>query len=232
MKRIINQNDVERVSAEVIISYLRRIGMNDMVPDCIDIDDFVAKYLKCNVVIEDIYQSSDCLGYLSYGIKPLRVYRNGSVCELVFPANTIVLDRYLYSSGQETKRRFTLAHEAGHFITNRINNRSYAEACYHENDGIAVRTKQDLVNRFSMDEYFANRFASCLLMPAQTVKKYIRAYFDRDKVPLDEHGTLNTYDQALLREIADKLNVSMTSFIYRLNELQLYDIYCGNGMQS
>ena len=70
MKRIINQNDVERVSAEVIISYLRRIGMNDMVPYCIDIDDFVAKYLKCSVVIEDIYQSSDCLGYLSYGIKP------------------------------------------------------------------------------------------------------------------------------------------------------------------
>ena len=125
-----------------------------------------------------------------------------------------------------------MAHEAGHFITNRINNRTYAEACYHENDGITVRTKQDLVNRFSMDEYFANRFASCLLMPAQTVKKYIRAYFDRDKVPLDEHGNLNTYDQALLREIADKLNVSMTSFIYRLNELQLYDIYCGNGMQS
>ena len=90
MKRIINQNDVERVSAEVIISYLRRIGMNDMVPDCIDIDDFVAKYLKCNVVIEDIYQSSDCLGYLSYGINPLRVYRDDKVCEVIF--QTLVFD--------------------------------------------------------------------------------------------------------------------------------------------
>ena len=78
MKRIINQNDVERVSAEVIISYLRRIGMNDMVPDCINIDDFVAKYLKCNVVIEDIYQSSDCVVYISHDITPSRLY---SACE-------------------------------------------------------------------------------------------------------------------------------------------------------
>ena len=232
MKRICNQNDVERVSAEVLVAYFRKIGMNDTVPDCVNIYDFVAKYLKCNVVIEDIYQSSDCLGYLSYGIKPLRVYRDGSVCEILFPTNTIVLDRFLYSSGQETKRRFTLAHEAGHFITNRINNRPYAEACYHENNGVEVRTKQDLTNRFSIDEYFANRFASSLLMPVQTVKKYIRAYFDSDKVPLDEHGNLNTYDQAILKEIANKLNVSMTTFIYRLNELQLYDIYCGKGMQS
>lgn len=232
MKRICNQNDVERVSAEVLVAYFRKIGMSDTVPDCVNIDDFVAKYLKCNVVIEDIYQSSDCLGYLSYGIKPLRVYRDGSVCEILFPANTIVLDRFLYSSGQETKRRFTLAHEAGHFITNRINNRPLAEACYHENNGVEVRTKQDLTNRFSIDEYFANRFASSLLMPVQTVKKYIRAYFDSDKVPLDEHGNLNTYDQAILKEIANKLNVSMTTFIYRLNELQLYDIYCGKGMQS
>ncbi len=228
MKRIINQNDVERVSAEVIVSYLRRIGMNDMVPDCIDIDDFVAKYLKCNVVIEDIYQSSDCLGYLSYGIKPLRVYRDGRVCEIVFPANTIILDRFLYNPGLETKRRFTLAHEAGHFILNRINDNPYAEACYHENDGVHVRSKQELNNRFSPDETFANRFASALLLPAQTVKKYIRFYFDSDKIPLDEHGKLNTFDMATLKDIARKLNVSMTTFMIRLNELKLYSIYKGN----
>ena len=232
MKRICNQNDVERVSAEVLIAYLRKIGKPDMVPDYVDIDDFVTNYLKCDIVIEDIYQSSDCLGYLSYGIKPLRVYRNGKVCDVLFPANTIVLDRYLYNPEMEAKRRFTLAHEAGHFITNRINEKPLAEACFHENDGVQIRTRQDLANRFSLDEYFANKFASCLLLPAQTVKKYIREYFDRDKVLLDERGNLNAYDYATLKEIAKKLKVSMTTFNYRLNELGLYEIYCGKGIQS
>ncbi len=232
MKRIYNQNDVERVSAEVLIAYLRKIGKGDVVPEYVDIDDFVTSYLKCDIVIEDIYQSSDCLGYLSYGIKPLSVYRNGKVCDVIFPTSTIVLDRYLYNAGLETKRRFTLAHEAGHFITNRINKNLYAEACYHENDGVQIRTKQDLKNRFSLDEYFANKFASCLLMPAQTVKNYIRAYFDSDKVPLDEHGNINTYHEALLVEIAEKLNVSMSTFILRLNELNLYDIYSAKGASA
>ena len=232
MKRICNQNDVERVSAEVLVAYFRKMGLDSTIPDYVDIDEFVTKYLKCNVVIEDIYQSSDCLGYLSYGINPLRVYRNGKVCDVVFPANTIVLDRYLYNPELETKRRFTLAHEAGHFITNRINERPLAEACYHENDGVQIRTKKDLANRFSLDEYFANRFASCLLIPSQTVKKYIREYFDRDKVLLDEHGNINTFDYATLKEIAKKLKVSMATLNYRLNELGLYEIYCRKGTQS
>ena len=98
MKRICNQNDIERVSAEVLVAYFRKMGLDGTIPDCVDIDEFVTKYLKCNVVIEDIYQSSDCLGYLSYGINPLRVYRDGKVCEVIFPANTIVLDRYLYNN--------------------------------------------------------------------------------------------------------------------------------------
>ena len=84
MKRIYNQNDVERVSAEVLIAYLRKIGKGDVVPEYVDIYDFVTNYLKCDIVIEDIYQSSDCLGYLSYGIKPLSVYRNGKVCDVIF----------------------------------------------------------------------------------------------------------------------------------------------------
>ena len=34
------------------------------------------------------------------------------------------------------------------------------------------------------------------------------------------------------KEIAKKLKVSMTTFNYRLNELGLYEIYCGKGIQS
>ena len=231
MKRICNQNDVERVGAEVIVSYLRRIGKGDEIPDYIDIDDFVANYLRCPVVYENIHKSSDCLGYVSNGVKPLLVYRDNKVLEVVFPKDTIILDRYLCSPTQETKRRFTLAHEAGHIITNRIN-RIEQEACYHENNDVQPRTKPELKCRFSILEVFANRFAACLLMPTESVKKYIHTYFGHDKIMLDEHGHLSTYDQALLREVADKMEVSFSALLLRLNELGLYDIYCRNGNKT
>ena len=70
------------------------------------------------------------------------------------------------------------------------------------------------------------------MIPSQTVKKYIREYFDRDKVLLDEHGNINTFDYATLKEIAKKLKVSMATLNYRLNELGLYEIYCRKGTQS
>ena len=46
MKRICNQNDVERVSAEVLVAYFRKMGLDGTIPDCVDIDEFVTKYLK------------------------------------------------------------------------------------------------------------------------------------------------------------------------------------------
>lgn len=228
MKKIYTNEDVERVSAEVIVSYLRRSGKGEEIPDFIDIDDFVANYLNCPVVYENVRRSSDCLGYVSNGVKPLLVYRDNRVCEVVFPKDTIILDKFLLLDGQETKRRFTLAHEAGHIITNRIN-RINQEACYHDNNDVQARSKQELKCRFSILEVFANRFAACLLMPAESVKKYIHTYFGQDKIMLDEYGHLNTYDKALLVEIADRMNVSFSSFLLRLNELGLYEIYCRKG---
>ena len=231
MKKIYNNEDVERISSEVLVSYLRRIGKGEEIPAYIDIDDFVANYLHCPVVYENIHKSSDCLGYVSNGVKPLLVYRDHEVREVVFPKDTIILDRYLCYPTQETKRRFTLAHEAGHIITSRIN-RINQEACYHENNGVQKRSKEELKSRFSLLEVFANRFAACLLMPAETVKKYIHSYFGQDKIMLDEYGHLSTYDKALLGEIADKMNVSMSALLLRLNELELYDIYCRSGNKA
>lgn len=49
---------------------------------------------------------------------------------------------------------------------------------------------------------------------------------------LDEYGHLSTYDKALLVEIADQMNVSISSLLLRLNELGLYDIYCRNGNKT
>ena len=227
MKKIYSNEDVERVGAEVIVSYLRRIGKGEEIPDCIDIDDFVANYLHCPVVYENIHKSSDCLGYVSNGVKPLLVYRDNKVLEVVFPKDTIILDKFYLLDGQETKRRFTLAHEAGHIITDRIN-RINQEACYHENNDVQARTKPELKCRYSILEVFANRFAACLLMPTESVKKYIHTYFGHDKIMLDEYGHLSTYDKALLQDIADKMNVSFSALLLRLNELGLYDIYCRN----
>lgn len=220
MTRICNLNDVERVSAEIMAAYLQKFDKTKM-PAFINIDDFVVNYLGCTLIFENIYED-DCLGYLSNGTRPLKIYRSGEVRKFIFPKDAIILDKYLLSPGQETKRRFTLAHEAGHLVTFRINERPDSVACYHEQGGVVPLNKDELLCRYNLQELFANRFAACFLMPEGLVKKYIKLFFDCNNVTLDKDGKITTYDQALLKEIAKRLKVSISTLTIRLEELNIY----------
>ena len=53
---------------------------------------------------------------------PLRVIRNREPQTIVFPADTVVIDRFLLQVRNSARRRFTLAHEAAHIILNRSYN--------------------------------------------------------------------------------------------------------------
>ena len=224
MTRICNLNDVERVSAEIMAAYLQKFGKRSEMPESININDFVVNYLGCTLIYENIYEK-DCLGYLSNGTRPLKISRMGEIRKIIFPKDAIVLDKYLLGPGQEAKRRFTLAHEAGHLVTFRINERPNSVACYHEQNGIVALSKNELLDRYNLQELFANRFAACFLMPADLVRQYVKLYFNCNNVTLDEYGKIRTYDMALIRKIAERMKVSISALTIRLEELDLYAPY-------
>ena len=62
---------------------------------CFDIEGFITDYLGLAIVYESFAEKdSSKIGFLSNGIDPLLVYRNGTATPIVFPKDTIVVERY------------------------------------------------------------------------------------------------------------------------------------------
>ena len=90
-----------------------------LVPQEIDIDRFVVNYLKME---QDFQFLSHCGVYLG-----MTVFQNTNYLPVYDPvlkeakyihanAGTVLIDNTLLESNQEHRYRFTLGHEAGHFV--------------------------------------------------------------------------------------------------------------------
>lgn len=98
----------------------------------------------------------------------------------------------------ETRRRFTIAHELGHYLMHR-------ESPVSHTDNISSMSwfNNKSKQKMSLQEFEANTFASELLLPTQFFKEYIES---------------KPFSPELIREISNKFKVSRTSTIYRFSE--------------
>ena len=172
-------NYISRAEAEELCDELIRqfTGSTSSDPNPVDIDLFVRDYLKCTVLYESIAEDdADKIGFTGDGKRPLRVLKDGKPKDVIYPRNTIVLDKYLLKSSELYRRRFVLSHEAGHVIANRINPDN--PACFHHFTDRERNeyTIADLKDRYNICEWQANTIAASLLMPRflmnDTLKKY------------------------------------------------------------
>jgi Zn-dependent peptidase ImmA (M78 family) len=98
----------------------------------------------------------------------------------------------------ETRRRFTIAHELGHYLMHK-------DSPIHHFDNSSSMSWFEEKNRskIAQQEYEANVFASELLLPSTIYSKSVQGeYFSPD----------------LIRDLSDKFGVSRTSTIYRFIE--------------
>ena len=115
---MVTNAELEQVGEGLIRRY---IGDRHPPPRCVDIEGFITGYLGLSIVYASIAEADrDKIGFLSDGRYPLKVYENGKTVERVFPAGTIVVDRFLPRDDRSGQRRFTLAHEAAHLIFERM----------------------------------------------------------------------------------------------------------------
>ena len=224
MKKIkyMNNDEIELTCAQMLDQYIDRIGIKDKILPFIDIDDFVLNYLGCTVVYECIVERNNCLGFVSDGVTRLPVRRNGRTRFVLYDRDVIVLDKYLKTPGNESKRRFVLGHEAGHIITNRIygNTAAYYN---HAFDSEGNYNQQLLLGELNIYETQADRISACLLMPKLLVLKYLETYLNTNKVIQYENYGISKYDQSMLLRIANEMRVSKTTLMIRLRELDLIE---------
>ena len=110
-----------------------------------------------------------------------------------FDTNRIIV---VNSKHPSTRKRFTIAHELGHYI---LNNRP--QKCYAHRDSGEV---------YDQEEKDANSFASALLMPEDDVRKYTEAY---------NKEAFGNFYVGLIPDIARRYNVSLSAAEVRLKKL-------------
>ena len=110
----------------------------------------------------------------------------------------------------DTRQRFTLAHELGHFVLNH-------QGVNHRSDDSSVYSDEQL----RVNEIAANQFAAELIMPKNLVRKcLIQTMKDLNydlKQTFDESDLENIYE-----DMAQKMKVSKQALKYRLNNLKVF----------
>lgn len=108
----------------------------------------------------------------------------------------------------EVRRRFTVAHEIGHFVLHRLENNVFVDkkefkVLYRDDNSSTGEIKQ---------EREANAFAAALLMPRERVIKELnKKNFD-----------LGDEKEDVIQELAKIFKVSTQAMMYRISNLQLF----------
>ena len=115
MKKRTSIEEMNAICTMLISDFLKKFHYSNT--RVIDIEDFVTRYLGTTILYEDFAVDVPGRGgFISDGEQALPVLRNGMRQFVIFPENVIVIDSSLNSMDNLAKYRFTVAHEAAHFI--------------------------------------------------------------------------------------------------------------------
>lgn len=105
------------------------------------------------------------------------------------------------------RQRFTKAHELGHFMLHRGGNlfidKDFKTMMYRPSAGVPSSEWQ---------EWEANEFAACILMPEELVKEEVK------KIQIDY---ADDSDNSWIEQLAEKFNVSVSAMSIRMSRLGL-----------
>ncbi len=216
MSRTVSNAALDEIAEGLIASY----AQNKPGAVQIDIESFITDALGlpiCYVSMAE--QDKDKLGFLSDGKTPLSVYEDNQIQQVTYPVHTIVLDRYLTRRQELGRKRFTLAHEVGHILLDRMEVTGGTSQFHRDYDSEAKYHLNAYYERFNVIEMQANRLAATLLMPRFLVEKTLYRFTDGHFLKIFGDNVLRKKEHRLLTEMATCLGVSFTALLIRLKQL-------------
>lgn len=179
-------------------------------PVPLDIDDFAEFFLEASIDYQRLSMNGSILGMSVFQELPKPIVGpNGNEIDVVFPAETIVIDPKAFEGSPESRLRFTLAHECAHLILHR-NIFYHDPAVKHaSNNGykpFKASSEEVRTDKFDRAEYQANYLGASLLMPRSTFSKAFQelvsenwcelAYRKKVEIVQDLAGTFDVSQQA------------------------------------
>lgn len=218
MSSFFSDMEIEELAEGLMRQYL---GQQRDIPLRVDIEGFLTGYLglplKYRSFAEDDFSK---IGFISDGITPLRIMDRHRPIREVFPKGTVVLEKCLQKRGEEGRKRFTVAHEAGHYIMDR----TITMASFHrEYDSERAYSSQELKELLSFRENRVDRLAAALLMPRFMVHEVLKRFDVSERIAIYGNNLLRLEDKLLVQKMAGVMGVSYTAFCIRLKELDLLE---------
>lgn len=160
MRSYISYDELEELGETIVRAYINKTRRYNAL--CVDIEGLVTDYLGLTVVYETIVEDDlNKIAFLSNGKRPLRVVRDGKRVEVIFPKNTVVLDKVLLNEKESSRRRFTLGHEGAHSIIAKQNPMQDV-GCFHNTfDPERQYTLEERRELLSFSEAQADRLWRC-----------------------------------------------------------------------
>lgn len=216
MKSCFSDMEIEELAEGLMRQYL---GQKWDIPLRVDIEGFLTGYL-CLPLKYRSFAEDDCskIGFISDGITPLQVMEGRRAIRETFPKGTVVLEKCLLNRGEEGRRRFTLAHEAGHFIMDRTVTMASFRQEYGRERAYNPSEYRELLN---FREARVDRLAAALLMPGFMVRAVLENFGVSSLIPIYGNNILRLEDKLLVQKMAAVMGVSYTAFLIRLKELGL-----------
>jgi Zn-dependent peptidase ImmA (M78 family) len=138
---------------------------------------------------------------------------------VVFPRGTIVLEKALLHPLEENRRRFTLAHEASHYLIDRtISTALFRRECANAHPC----STQELRKLFTFHERQIDRMAAAILMPKFIMENILSLLTAQNPITIYGDNLISAEDKLLVQKMATMMCVSYTAFFIRLKELGLH----------
>ena len=224
MKKRTSISEMNAICNMLIGDFLKKFHYSNT--RVIDIEAFVTRYLRTKIVYENFAVAVPGRGgFISDGREALPVLRNGIRQFVIFPENVIVIDSSLKDMDNLAKLRFTIAHEAAHYIMRKHVSGDFTAAFHTEYVDGEYYTPKMLKEMMSMTETITNRAAACLLMPDVIVEKMLNKYNSGNKVTVYTGNgiVIPNASKSIIQKMADSMGVSFSTCYYRLKELSILD---------
>ncbi len=224
MKRFTSYGEIEALCEAMIKDFFRSRHYTNSL--CVDIEAFVSEYLGLSIAYETFAEPDPGrIGFYADGERPLWVRREKRKEQVIYPAGTVVIEKYLLDPKESARKRFTIAHEGAHDVLRKhVPIQTGAAAFHSEYDPDITYSRNMFRDMLSVNECFVNRAAACLLMPGFLVHRVLRRQNSLKRI-IAYGGEVFSQDQKLLmQKMADTMGVSYTAFGNRLNELDLFEV--------
>ncbi|MBR2739926.1 MAG: ImmA/IrrE family metallo-endopeptidase [Oscillospiraceae bacterium] len=220
VRMLVSLRELDRLGSELIMDYRGLSGSRGT--RSVDIEDFARSYLGLSIQYREFATGDPGdIGFYGDGRSRLRIVERGRAVDWLCPDRTIVIERKLLPHSEMGARRFTIAHEAAHFILIRHVPLQAEEYFLKPGSYNAVSSISALISVMELNERCADRLAAALLMPEFLVRRAMYRVGGMRHIPVYGNGIMPQDAKLAVTDMAKYLGVSYSAMLNRLGELML-----------